>query len=379
MTGATQKGDLISSTPSICFDNIEIIRGHLNKKREALVMVDFAPEKLDHYLQELTRKDCFSGAVLVDSNGEIVLEEAYGFACKTFNVPNRTDTKFNIGSLNKTFTRVAILQLKQRGLLRLDDLVGQHLPSFRKDIAARVRISHLVSFTSGLGDYFGEKFDAAVGRLRRVDDFIDLFIDDPLQFEPGESNLYSNAGYVLLGKIVEAISGKDYYQYIRDHIYGPAGMKDSDHYERDFVTENVATGYTRHMPDGSNHQTLRRRNDFIIGTKGSPAGGGYSTLRDLRRFDKAIAEHELLDTEHSGMVFRPLDAPPDKKPRAIVLAGGAPGLAALYVKFFEKGYTVFVLSNYDPEDVEPLEEKIRDMIMPREAGENVSRMRKKRD
>ncbi len=342
-------------------------------------MADFQPKQLDDYLQRLVRENRFSGAVMVDLNGEVSLEKAYGLACKTFSVPNRTDTKFNIGSLNKIFTKIAILQLKQRGLLSLDDLTGQHLPDIRKDIATKVRISHLISFTSGLGDYFGEKFNAAIGRLRKVDDFIELFIDDPLQFEPGEDNAYSNAGYVLLGKIVEAVSGKNYYQYIRDNIYTPAGMTDSDHYERDFVTENVATGYTRHMPDGSVHETLRRRNDFIIGTKGSPAGGGYSTLRDLRRFDRAVAEHVLLDAEHSAMVFRPLDASPDVKPKAIALAGGAPGLAALYLKFFEKGYTVFVLSNYDPEDVEPLAEEIRDMIMPRKEGEPVSRMRKTPD
>jgi D-alanyl-D-alanine carboxypeptidase len=342
-------------------------------------MTGFDPRQLEDYLQDLTEQDSFSGTVLVDKEGEVILEKAYGQACKTFGVPNRVDTKFNIGSLNKIFTKVAILQLKQRGLLELDDLVGQHLPDFRQDIASKVRIRDLISFKSGLGDYFNEKFDNAIGRLRKVDDFIEFFIDEPLHFEPGEGNLYSNAGYVVLGKIIEAISGADYYQYIRENVYSPAGMNDSDHYERDFITENVATGYTRHMPDGTVHETLRRRNDFIIGTKGSPAGGGYSTLRDLRRFDEAVASNMLLDSQHSRMVFLPLDVDPQKTPGAIVLAGGALGLTALYLKFFHAGYTVFVLSNYDPEDIEPLSEKIRDMIAPRKEGEPVSTMRKTRD
>jgi CubicO group peptidase (beta-lactamase class C family) len=338
----------------------------------------FETGELDAYLKQMTDKDAFSGVVLVDKEGEVILERAYGFACKTFGVKNRIDTKFNVGSLNKIFTKIAILQLKQKGLLKLDDLVGTHLPDFREDIATKVRISHLIEFTSGLGDYFNEKFSDAIGRLRTVDDFIALFINDPLLFEPGEGQQYSNAGYVVLGKIIEAVSGIDYYDYIRNNIYKPAGMKDSDHYERDIPVANLATGYTRQMPDGTKHQTSRRRNDFIIGTRGSPAGGGYSTLKDLRRFDEAVSENVLLDEDHSKMVFRPLNTDPSTNPKSVLLAGGAPGLTALYLKFFHAGYTVFILSNYDPEDIEPLSEHIRSMIMPLNEGEPTSSMRNER-
>jgi CubicO group peptidase (beta-lactamase class C family) len=338
-------------------------------------MMAFDPEELDTHLKRMTDNDAFSGVVLVEKDGEVILEKAYGLACKTFDVKNRIDTKFNVGSLNKIFTKIAILQLEQKGLLKLDDLVGTHLPEFREDIATKVRINHLIEFTSGLGDYFNEQFSDAISRLRTVDDFIALFINDPLLFEPGQGQQYSNAGYVVLGKIIEAVSGIDYYAYIRENIYRPAGMKDSDHYERDIPVANLATGYTRQMPDGTRHQSCRRRNDFIIGTRGSPAGGGYSTLRDLRRFDKAVAENVLLDEDHSKMVFRPLNADSNTTPKAALLAGGAPGLTALYLKFFRAGYTVFVLSNYDPEDVEPLSEHIRSMIMPLKEGELVSSLR----
>jgi CubicO group peptidase (beta-lactamase class C family) len=312
----------------------------------------------------MVSEDKFSGVALVHKGGEVVFEKAYGLACKTFDVPNNIETKFNIGSLNKILTKTAILQLLQRGLLDLDDKVGQYLPDFPEDIATKVTIKQLITFTSGLGDYFNERFPDSIGRLRSLDDFIELFIDDPLLFEPGEKRHYSNAGYVVLGKIIEAISGMDYYDHIRENIYRPAGMNNSDHYERDQPIPDRATGYTRHQPDGILHPTSRRANFYVIGTRGSPAGGGYSTARDLVSFDQAIDNDVLLDSKHSKMILRPIGSDLNSTPKMVVMAGGAPGLTALYFKFFHLGYTVFILSNYDPEDVEPLVEPIRTIFLP---------------
>jgi CubicO group peptidase (beta-lactamase class C family) len=331
--------------------------------------------KFQKMLEEHVKQNKFSGAVLVTKNDKVVFEKAYGMACKRFKVPNQLDTKFNIGSLNKIITKIAILQLVQKGKLNLDDLVGKHLPDFREDISSKVKIRHLISFTSGMGDYFGEKFNASLGKLRRISDFVPFFIDDQLISEPGEKWNYSNAGYVVLGLIIEAVSGMDYYDYIMENIYKPAEMKESHHYEVDSVTPNLATGYTRHMPDGSIHPSDRRSNCFIIGSRGSPAGGGYSTVKDFQLFDKAIAQEKLLNSEYSKRVFMPIDADSDKQPRAAALAGGAPGLTALYIKFFMLGYTFFVFSNYDPEDVEPLANQIRDLMVPESAQGKVVKMR----
>lgn len=327
-------------------------------------MEELDVEKFQKMLEGYAYRDKFSGSVLITKDNNIIFERAYGLANKSFNVPNQIDTKFNIGSLNKIITKIAILQLVQKRKLDLDDFVGQYLPNFREDIATKVKIRHLISFTSGMGDYFGEKFNASLGRLRTISDFVPLFIDDPLLSEPGEKRNYSNAGYVVLGLIIEAVSGMDYYDYVREKIYKPAGMKETYHYEVDSTTPKLATGYTRHMSDGSIHSTKRRSNIFVIGSRGSPAGGGYSTVKDFLLFDKAIAEEKLLDSEKSKMVFKPLNASPDKEPSAAVLAGGAPGLTALYIKFFKLGYTFFVFSNYDPEDVEPLAAEIRELVMP---------------
>ncbi|MHA1288217.1 MAG: serine hydrolase domain-containing protein, partial [Candidatus Thorarchaeota archaeon] len=185
-------------------------------------MSEFNEQEFEKIFSDMAHADKFSGVVLVAKEDEVVFEKAYGYACKNFKIPNQLDTIFNIGSLNKVITKIAILQLLQKGLLTLDDLIGKHLPEFPKNIATKVKISHLISFTSGMGDYFNDKFDAGNGNLRTLDDFVPFFIDDPLQFEPGEKMLYSNAGYVTLGKIIEAVSGMDYYEYVKKNIYEPA-------------------------------------------------------------------------------------------------------------------------------------------------------------
>ncbi|MHA1134928.1 MAG: serine hydrolase domain-containing protein [Candidatus Thorarchaeota archaeon] len=335
-------------------------------------MSEFNEQEFEKIFSDMAHADKFSGVVLVAKEDEVVFEKAYGYACKNFKIPNQLDTIFNIGSLNKVITKIAILQLLQKGLLTLDDLIGKHLPEFPKNIATKVKISHLISFTSGMGDYFNDKFDAGNGNLRTLDDFVPFFIDDPLQFEPGEKMLYSNAGYVTLGKIIEAVSGMDYYEYVKKNIYEPAGMSDSGHFEIDSITPRLATGYTRHMPDGSIHPTERRTNYFIIGSRGSSAGGGQSTAYDLLKLDRAIANEVLLDKEHSGRVYVPLDAKPNLNPRIVGLAGGAPGLNSLYFKFGITGHIVFVLANYDPEDVEPVAKSIMDLFIPEsERGKRV--------
>jgi len=340
-------------------------------------MSEFNEKEFEKIFTDLFEADKFSGVVLVAKENQVILERAYGYACKNFDVPNQIDTIFNIGSLNKVITKIAILQLLQKGLLTLDDLVGKHLHEFPKDIATKVKISHLISFTSGMGDYFNEKFTAGNGNLRTLDDFVPCFIDDPLLFEPGEKMEYSNAGYVVLGKIIEAVSGMNYYEYVKKNIYEPAGMADTGHFEIDSITPRLATGYTRHMPDGSVHPTKRRTNYFIIGSRGSSAGGGQSTVYDLLKLDRAIANEVLLDKEHSGRVYVPLEAKPNAKPRAVGLAGGAPGLNALYLKFGITDYVVLVLANYDPEDVEPVAKSIMDIFIPESDRGKQEKMRHK--
>lgn len=198
--------------------------GAPKKLTESKVLKD-----IEAYLKTLAATDQFSGAVLIAKNGKPIFEQAYGLASKAFNVPNRVDTKFNLASINKMFTAVAIAQLVEQGKLSFDAPVIKYLPDYpNKAVAEKVTIHQLLTHTSGLGDYFNEKFEAKKSRLRAVQDYFSLFVDDPLRFEPGTKWRYSNAGFIVLGAIIEKVSGQDYFDYVREHIFKPAGMNNTD-------------------------------------------------------------------------------------------------------------------------------------------------------
>lgn len=290
---------------------------------------------LGSWLDERVKADEFSGVVLLAKDGKPIFRQAYGFADLGLQVPNRVDTKFNLGSINKMFTRLAIDQLAEQGKLSLDDTVGKHLPDYpNADVREKVTIRQLMEFRSGMGDIFTEKFHGtAKNRIRTVADAMTLFVDDPLLFAPGTDQKYSNAGYVVLGAIVEKVSGRDYYEYIRENIYKPAGMKDSDSYELDVPVPNRAVGYTRNSSNGPAPGGGRRNNLFETFFKGTPAGGGYSTVDDMLAFDTILRSGKLFKTP------RPI--------RGLGAAGGTGGANAL-LEQVDAQYTLIVLSNYDP-------------------------------
>lgn len=313
------------------------------------------PKALDAYLKKAADAGEFSGVVLVARGGATVFHEAYGLANRPFQAPARKDTKFNLGSINKVFTKVAVARLAERGKLSLDDTVGKLLPDYpNQDVAAKVTVRQLLNFTSGMGDFFGERFDATPkDRLRDNRDFLPLFAPDPLLFEPGRSQQYSNAGYVVLGMIVEKRSGKSYYDAVREAVYSPAGMKDTDSYMADAPTPNLAEGYTAQW-DGKEHPgEPLRANVYSRPARGSAAGGGYSTAEDLLRFADALRAGKLLTKPYSEWVLGGPEPgasaenspPPPGWPMA-AFAGGAPGINAQVA--LEGEVTVVVLANLDP-------------------------------
>src|SRR5262249_35303008 len=160
---------------------------------------------------------------------------------------------------------VAIAQLAQQGKLAFTDPIGKHLPYYpNKDAARKVTIHHLLTHTSGIGDYFNQKFmEASKDRFRTIADFFPLFADKPLAFEPGKEFRYSNAGFMVLGAVVEKVSGQNYYDYVREHIYKPAGMVNTDAYEMDHDTPNLAIGYTSRDPSGRSVPGGRKNNLFL--------------------------------------------------------------------------------------------------------------------
>ena len=164
--------------------------------------------------------------MLVARGDQVLVHEARGLASREYAAANRTATRFNLGSINKLFTRVAIGQLAEQGKLSLDDTIGKFLPAYpNREAAAKVTVRQLLDMTSGVGDFFGKKFaDTPKDRIRTLEDYLPFFAAEPLLFAPGSQRRYSNGGYVVLGLIVAKASGQSYFDYVRDHIYSPAGM-----------------------------------------------------------------------------------------------------------------------------------------------------------
>jgi CubicO group peptidase (beta-lactamase class C family) len=268
------------------------------------------------YLDKQVQADEFSGVVLLAKNGKPIFHKAYGLANNTYNAPTQLDTKFNLGSINKIFTKIAIVQLAEQGKLTFDDTIRQQLPNYpNRDAAAKVTIQHLLNMSSGIGDFFNEKYDnTPKDKIRSIKDYLPLFVNDALAFEPGTQRRYSNGGYIVLGAIIEALSGQDYYTYVREHIFKPAGMENSDSYELDALAPNVATGYTRRSSADVREGDVRRSNIYTAPARGSSAGGGYSNAEDLLKFTLALRNGKLLNSEYSAWILSGRDAAPPSEP-----------------------------------------------------------------
>jgi len=321
----------------------------------------------DAHLRPLAESGAFSGVVLIAKNGTPFFHEAYGQADRAFGTPNRTDTKFNLGSINKAFTQTAIAQLAEKGRLALSDTIRRHLPDYPNAAADKITIAQLLTMSSGLGDFFGEKFDATPkSRIRTLQDYLGLFASEPLLFEPGTSRRYSNAGYVVLGLIIEKVTGKSYYDFVRESIYAPAGMTRSDSFMQDAVVPDRAVGYTSEDASGK-HVPEARVNVYELPARGSSAGGGYSTAEDLLRFDRAMRSGKLLSPAWTAWFYSDQSAPPPREaPRTLRggkgIAGGTSGVNCVLEMDLDTGYTVAVMSNLDPPAAEKVARTLRQWL-----------------
>ena len=262
--------------------------------------VNFLPA-FESYLNELVENDAFSGSVLLAYEGKPLFLKAYGIANFSCGQKNQIDTKFNLGSMNKMFTSVAIAQLAQNGKLGFTDTLEKLLGEYpNKTAASKITVEQLLTHTSGLGDYFNQKYEnASKLQFKKIADYFPLFVNEPLEFEPGTRFRYSNAGYMVLGAIIEQLSHQDYFDYVKERIYKPAGMINSDAYELDYDIPNLAVGYT-----ASDQKGLRKNNLFLHVVKGGPAGGGYSTAEDLLRFALALQSHKLLNPKYTELITK---------------------------------------------------------------------------
>jgi CubicO group peptidase (beta-lactamase class C family) len=285
----------------------------------------------------------FSGVVAVATNGTRWFGRAYGRAVDV-------DQRFSLASMSKMFTAVAIAQLAQQRKIRFDDPIARHLPEYPwPEVARRVTIEQLLTHTGGLGDFLEDAaFQAARAagtRFASAADYLQYVRDERPAFEPGSRFLYSNSGYVVLGAIIERVSGLDYYDYIVEHVLRPAGMRRTD-------------------PRGKH---------------GSPAGSAISTAGDLVRFAHALQTHRLLDAGHTKLVLAPRVATPfgnsyalgffvrnrGTPERIVGHDGESESVHALLDLYIEDGHAVVVLADLHPPAARNVASKLETLLLVR--------------
>lgn len=308
-------------------------------------------------IDELAKDERFSGAVLVTKNGKPILSEAYGFADREKKIPNSLSTKFRIGSMNKMFTAVSVFQLARAGKIKLSEPFGKYISDYpNEESASKVSIEQLLTHTGGTGDIFGPEFDQHRKDLRSLQDYVNLYGKRGLEFAPGSRWEYSNYGFLLLGVVVERVSGKSYYDYVRENVYAPADMSSTGSLAENENVPDRSIGYT-----SFGGQAIHPNTDTLP-YRGTSAGGGYSTVEDLQRFASALVNHKLLNAEYTellttGKVATPrggkyafgfFDDPADTGARHFGHGGGAPGMNGDLQIYPQSGYVIAVLSNLDP-------------------------------
>jgi D-alanyl-D-alanine carboxypeptidase len=307
----------------------------------------------------LVEQDRFSGAVLVSRNGRVLLERAWGLADRTEGTPNTVDTQFRLGSMNKIITAVAILQLVEAGKLALDTPIAAYLPDYpNKEAASKVTIRHLLTHRAGIGEIgFNDspefrtpaEFIARRDAMKTPADYVRQYAGQSLAFEPGTRTEYSSLGFMVLGRLIEHASGEDYYDYVQRHVYDVAGMSVTGSLPETTPVAQRAVGYMR-------QGGAWVANDDTLPYRGSPAGGGYSTVGDLFRFSQALSSGKLLSpamlTEatrlQSGWQGFGFEVVGEGALANYGHGGMAPGMNAHFRVFPDPGYVIVVLSNFDP-------------------------------
>ena len=240
-------------------------------------------EKIDQYLTN----EKFQGTVLIAKEGEVLFTQGYGMAAP--GLPNSPSTLYQIASLSKTFTAVAIMQLVEKDLLSLDNPISQYFSDFPN--GETITISHLLSHSSGIPDYLTENAEFDYSKEWKPNDIVNTISDSELKFTPGKSFSYSNTGYVMLGLIIEKVSGQSYADYIEQHIFEPSNMVNS------MFTVPLGVPKAQGYVDG-------KVGPFIHNSAAYAAGDIISTVEDLELFDRALRNHVLISKETSELMSR---------------------------------------------------------------------------
>jgi len=307
---------------------------------------------IDTRLQQYAEAGRFSGAVLIARGEEVLYRRGFAFANQEEQVPNTDHTPFNICSMGKTFTAAAIMLLVEDGGVDLSTPISTYLPDFPEQMADQITVHSLLSHTSGLGNYMAHReFDRNMARLTTIDQVYELVRQEDLRFPPGTRFSYSNSGYVVLGKIIEVVSGQSYFDFVRVRIFAPLGMDETEFYLFSDRPEDVALGYTQEGGGQLRREARRAPNPVSD-------GGVHSTVGDLFAFDRALHKATLLSAGSRDLMFTPnLNGygyglsikPPEEHASGRTSIGHTGGLmdrSTVLRHFIDDDTVIIVLSNF---------------------------------
>lgn len=309
--------------------------------------------KIDELVGQYVDLDIFSGVVLVADKGKPVYHKAFGLSNREKNIANTTDTKFIIGSMNKTFTQAVIMNLIDEGKLSYDDKLVTLLKGFTQRGVEEITVAQLVNHTSGFGDYFSPEFENMPYKNKNIKGITELIKNLDLHFEPGTEDLYSNAGYILLGAIIEKVTGLSYADNVRKYVVDPLNMSHT-YLENNSTVPQKSIGYSKTI-DG-----VIDNIPFV--TEPRSDGGFWSTALDVMTFYRSFFNDTTIITKASKLnseFFNQIEPYYSESGACIPMAGGMNGLNTVHFQMLKEDISIVVLANMD----EPVAEKIGQGIL----------------
>ncbi|GGW83098.1 serine hydrolase domain-containing protein [Salegentibacter mishustinae] len=302
------------------------------------------------------KPETFSGIILVGKNDSILEERTYGYSNIENKIKIDKSTKFHIASITKSFTAVGILKLYEQGKVDLNKPIGNYIENYpNQRVLDSVTIHQLLTHTAGTKAIYGEDYQKSnKDRYRELEDYLPLFANDSLNFQPGSKYEYNGGGFVLLGLIIQNVTGENYYDYLQKSIFDPIGMDQTKALEIDGVNYNTADGYSIYLREDKS----LAKNDYLI-SKASGASGYYSTAEDLFKFSKTLRNYGLLNKGTTELMLKPkvkcynthlgygIDIDKRYEETIIGHSGGWYGIRCEWMDFSDSNYTVIILSNFD--------------------------------
>jgi CubicO group peptidase (beta-lactamase class C family) len=363
-----------------------------HKRPPRAVPTDLLPGgEFERFVSQRAAQDQFSGNVLLAYRDRPVLTRSYGMANKQLSMPNGEDTLFNLASVTKSLTSVAVAQLAQQGKIAFYETLGTYLDGFPAEIANTVTVHQLLTHTSGMDDYprsadFQTRSKHWNSEAEWMDGVMGIIRQSPLLFAPGARHSYSNSGFFVLGAIVAQVSGQSYFDYVRQRVFAPAGMTRSDFYTRPEVLARNDIAHLYWTQQSGDRVDFMTSEYFKF--MGGPADGAYSTVSDMLGFARALRTGVLLKPSFTALItggkvaLSPSDPPADpnrtrfygygyrdtyvNNERVFGHSGSGPGRATNLDIYPDLDWVAVVLSNYDT-PVSPIVQLERQLITGREA------------